>query len=239
MGKQITDDFLYKYIPMAEQSWISVIENSTDDTHTFSKKFRKKYRKLIKESKRSDSVRHMVRVMKRTAAVLAIFVSLSFALCMSVEASRTWVFQFIRKVYEDCTEYRFYSGPDVRVDDDDFISIEPAYVPEGYEVVSKEQDGMNKIIYRKDGDEDTDIYYDAMLAEGTTMLLDTEGAYVRKGTIDTTPVEYFVNKGTSYIYWTDENTLYTIIGSVELEDVKHMCQSIIQSKEYKEKNKIK
>jgi hypothetical protein len=236
MAKKIDDDFLYKYMSQAEEKWIEAIENTQQEPHIYTKKFQRELKKIIRDSQKSKTIRKQMTYLRRIAAVIAITLTILFAGCMSSEAARTKLFEIIKKIYEDCTEYIYDTGTGESMDQE-FLFIEPSYLPEGYSESGRIEE-IGVVIYQKESEgEETKIECYESLADGLAVLLDTEGAKIVEGEISGTKVEYFTNKGTSYLYWTDEDTYYNIMGNINMEEIIKMGKSIIDSEEYQNKNK--
>jgi hypothetical protein len=236
MAKKIDDDFLYKYMPRAEEKWMEAIENTEQEPHIYTKKFQRELKKIIRDSKRSKTIRKQMTYLRRIAAVIAITLTIFFAGCMSSEAARAKLFEIIKNVYEDCTEY-FYNHSSSKLLNRELIFIEPSYLPEGYQE-SERIEEMGVVIYQKESEgEETQIEYYEALVRGLGVVLDTEGATIEEGEISGTKVEYFTNKGNSYLYWTDEDTYYRIVGKIKMKEMFKIGKSIIDSEEYQNKNK--
>lgn len=236
MSRKIDDDFLYQHMPEAEEKWIDTIDQAAKITPSYSARFRRKVRQLTKDSKRTRASRIRIHAMRQAAAVLAIIILTAFIGCMSVEATRVKFFELIKKIEKEYTDY-MYDSKDGSISEDDFVFIEPTYIPEGYKEYERDEE-FAYIEYRdKENKEETRITYEEMLADGLTVSLDTEGATVKKDIIAGTSVEYFENKGISFVYWTDENTYYELLGyNLKMSEVKKIAKSIITSDKYIEKN---
>ena len=239
MKKRIAEDeldvLLYKYMPRAEEKWIAVFEKkAAEERYVPSEQFREKVRSLTERANRMEKRQKMIKFLKQATAVFLIMVSVSFAACMSVEATREKIIEFIRKIHADWTEYKYDLKEGTVAE---FVLIEPEYLPEGYREYDREDMGDVVHIYYQNGKQgiDTEIIYEESTAEGLTVGLDTEGAIIRTKDIDGENVEYFVNKEMGYVYWTDADTYYNIIGYVDVNELLKMADSIINSKKYKEK----
>lgn len=233
MSQKIDDDFLYQHMPEAEEKWIDTIDQAAKITPSYSARFRRKVRQLTKDSKRTRAARIRIHAMRQAAAVLAIIILTAFIGCMSVEATRVKFFELIKKVEKEYTDY-MYDSKDGSISEDDFVFIEPTYIPEGYKEYERDEE-FAYIRYRN-LKSDAEVGYTEMLADGLTVSLDTEGATVKTKIIAGTKVEYFTNKGISYLYWTDENTYYRVAGCMKMSDVTKVAKSVITSEKYIEKN---
>lgn len=79
-------------------------------------------------------------------------ISVSFAVCMSVDATREDFIRFIKKLHSDWTEYRYDLEEGTETG---FELIEPTYLPEGYREYDREElDNWTNIYYRNRGTEE-------------------------------------------------------------------------------------
>jgi hypothetical protein len=148
MAKLPDDNFLYQYIPQAEEKWIKTIENSGENAHAYSEEFQKKLKEITKLEKRRKN-------MKQIVAVAVIVLITFFTGCMSIQAARAKLFDTIQRIYKDCVEYIYDTGATENMERENIL-IEPDYLPDGYQVFSRNE-SMGIICYRKDAkDVDTE-----------------------------------------------------------------------------------
>ena len=227
MRQEVTDEFLYQYMPQAEEAWIGAIEKQAEEGHVYSRRFEKKMKRILKDGSRSSTMRRVMRMGRRAAAVLLILLTAAFTICISVEATREQLIDFVEEIHEDWTEYRYNLKEGV---EREFRHVEPEYLPEGYYEDSREKVGdMTFIYYRNESREvDTEIEYMECLADGLTVGLDTEGIKVKTKKIKGEKIHYFENKGVGYVFWTDEDTYYDLTAYIEVEELLKMAESIIE-----------
>ena len=97
---EITEEMLYKYAPKAEKLWLnSLPPDDQIPEHQFSRRFERKMKKLIRDQRRSPSMRQFMRIARQTAAVILIVVSLSFSCLMTVEAYRTRILKWRAEIW--------------------------------------------------------------------------------------------------------------------------------------------
>lgn len=236
--RKITDDkldeLLYQYMPLAEEKWMEALERRVaEEEYVPSGRFQEKRKSLIEKGACMEKRKKRIRIAKRIAAVFLIMVSVSFAACMSVDATREDFIRFIRRLHSDWTEYRYDLEEGTETE---FKLIEPAYLPEGYREYDREDMGdVVYIYYQNEKGVNEEIIYEESTAEGLTVGLDTEGAVIKTKEINGENVEYFENKGMGYVYWTDADTYYNILGYVEVDELLKMADSVISNQKYKEK----
>ena len=96
---------------------------------------------------------------------------------MSVEAVRVRFFEAVTRVFEDWTETSYTSE---QLDPEDFVPMEPSYIPEGFEEVERiHLDPLNlNIIYQDENGHYIDYVHGYL--DGTTFGYDSENAEVEK-----------------------------------------------------------
>lgn len=241
MKRKIADDkldeLLYQYMPLAEEKWMETLERrAAEEEYIPSEEFQKKEKFLIEKGNCIEKRRKRIGLVKRIAAVFFVMISVSFAVCMSVDATREDFIRFTKKLHSDWTEYRYDLEEGTETE---FELIEPTYLPEGYREYDREDMGdLIHIYYQNEKGVNEEIIYEESTAEGLTVGLDTEGADIKTKEICGENVEYFENKGMGYVYWTDADTYYNIIGYVDVDELLKMADSVISNEKYKENKKF-
>ncbi len=127
---EVTDELLYKYMPIVDEMIIKELEDNTDHVYQFSTKFERKMRMLIwKEAYPWGSA--VFRQLKRTAAMGICAAVVLFFLTMSVEGNRIKLFETVRTMWEDSELYTYFSD----AQEGEFQEREPTYIPEGYKEI--------------------------------------------------------------------------------------------------------
>lgn len=227
MSKHIVDDdFLYKHMRKAEIKMLDSLPKEEELSHKFSKDFEKKMDKLIKEQKRTPFMRSFVIYGKRVAAIFLIIVSVSFATTMSVEAYRVRFFEVITEVWEEFTSIVFKS--EEGINDGNLLPTNPQYIPEGFSIFYEDVDDyMNMIIYKNEAN--IEIFYEQSFISNKEILLDTEGIEVETMKIENQNINYFTNKGVNQVYWNDNTYTYTLISSIDIEEIFKMTKSVLKN----------
>ncbi len=133
---EITEEMLYKYAPKAEKLWLdSLPPDDQIPEHQFSRRFERKMKKLIRDQRRSPSMRQFMRIARQTAAAILIVVSLSFSCLMTVEAYRAKFIEIVTEVFYDLTHFTFFSSWS---EDMGLGGIEFSYLPDGMAEVQRE-----------------------------------------------------------------------------------------------------
>lgn len=126
--KKITDEMLYKYVPIVDDILIKEIEERTNYEYKFSDEFEKKMKKVIFQEKHRNLYKIINSPLKLVASIVIVILVSVFSVTMSVEANRIIFFEKLQAIWEDSFLYKYY------VDESSQIHFyEPGYVVEGYE----------------------------------------------------------------------------------------------------------
>lgn len=137
---RITDELLYKYVPIVDEMLVKEIEENTDYEYEFSDIFEIKMKKLIFEEKHQKLSRIIKSPLRMIASiVIVVFLSL-FTVTMSVEAYRIEFFAKVKTIFEDSFVYKYYAE-----EDPEGIIYEPQYIVEGYELIRHDENDISSI----------------------------------------------------------------------------------------------
>lgn len=165
----VTDEWLYKYMPIVDKAIIRELEDNTNYEYQFTDKFERRMKKLIRREAH-PWIGVFYRLLKKAAVLFACVASALLMVTMSVEAYRIKFFMTIRSVMEDRVLYSFFA-------DKERGSIqynEPGYVPEGYQETERIALGYWFSVTYTDGDGNM-ITWDQMLIQNEQELIaDTE-----------------------------------------------------------------
>lgn len=219
----ISDDLLYKLMPIAEEIILDQIPPDNEIDYVFSKTFDKKMKKLIKESKRSN----ITRALRKVAMIVLVALSIISVTIVSVEALRTRAFKIIKKVYDEFTEITFENTDGGLYHDDiDFAIMKPHYIPEGYKEVDYiEMNTMVVLIYENDEGEKI-MYRQNKIKEYGTVILDTEDSKVEDVLIKGIEGKIIVKGQRNHIIWFDDEYHYAVISTVGTKDLIKIAESI-------------
>lgn len=230
MSMVVDDEFLYLYMPQAEQMMLDHLPPENKLHHRFSRRFRRKMRALLRYERRTPKMRKLMHGCKVAAAVLAVVVSVTFGALMSVEACRTRIIEAVTKVFEEFTSVRISANGGIT--DKVVRPIIPMYVPEGYvlkEEITNETDYM--ILYENQIGKA--LFYTQELLTASEHIFDTEDAYTTKTIIGSQEIYVIMKESTNVcqIYWYDELYFYWLDGQMELrDDLFKMAENIIEQK---------
>lgn len=182
--------------------------------------------RLERRRRRSPAVRAALTYAKRAAIFVLAFVALSFSVRMTVDAAfRRQVLQVVVQVFSDFTEFRYTS--DVKTDEQPG-KLEFTYLPEGMVETDKELDAIEFYVHYELPDGAFIELSQMLVEDGTEMLLglDTEGAEVMKLTVHDTEALGIVKGLGRTIHWTEGQFVYTLSGTVPMEELKLVAEGI-------------
>ncbi len=227
MSQIIDDDFLYVHMSKAEENMIRRIPSEAGLRHKFSKRFERKMNALLKYERRSPFMRSFVQYSKQAVAVILIALSIGLTVTMSVEAYRVRFFDFIIQELEELTS--IVVGSDENADSDKLIPKESLYIPEGFEVIEQKISEYKQIITYANSNGTELVYIQRLLTQGET-IIDTEGADIIETEFSGYNITIIENKGTHQLLWYDSSCSYTLIGSINKNELLTMAKNIIENK---------
>lgn len=223
------DELLDRYAPEAGELWLSSLPNPAPG-HEFSPKFRRKVEKLLRRQRRPPAVNAALRYGRRAAAFALVFLTLSFSCLMTVNAAfRERVIQAVVQVFQDFTEFVYTSDSSAVGKPGNLVFT---YLPEGMEEQDREQDEVEFYVYYESPDGAFVELSQILVEDGTEVLLglDTENAKVTY--FEVHGVEAMgIKKGLDHtIHWTEGSSVYTLSGTVPMEELKLVAEGIQISK---------
>ena len=165
----VTDEWLYKYVPLLDEAIISELERETDYEYQFSDRFGRRMQRLIRREE--SPWRNMLYSLTRKAAVLFVCAAASlFAITMSTQAYRVRFFETVKSIWEDAIIFS-YVAEDKQ---EDFQCHEPRFIPEGYQETERSLfDNWLDIIYTDENG--CIITWDQVLVQdGEDLIVDAE-----------------------------------------------------------------
>lgn len=167
---RITDELLYKYVPIVDEMLVKEIEENTDYEYEFSDIFEIKMKKLVFEEKHQKLSRIIKSPLRMIASiVIVVFLSL-FTVTMSVEAYRIEFFAKVKTIFEDSFEYKYYVE-----EDSEGIIYEPQYIVEGYELIRHDENDISSIYeyYNYKTDQQYNLTQE-LVTDGKNVVFDLE-----------------------------------------------------------------
>lgn len=221
----INDDFLYKYMKGAENIILESLPKEEELSHKFSKRFERKMNKLIRRENRTAFMKSFINHSKKAAVIFLIFATIAFATTMSVEAYRIKFFEVVIKVWEEFTSMIFKGKENNN--DNKLIPAIPEYIPKGFSILEENiNDHMYSVIYVDENYEE--IFYEQRVLSYGEIILDTEDIEDETIEIGNQTIILFTNKGVNQIYWSDDSYFYTLISSINKDEIIEMAKKILE-----------
>lgn len=179
---KITDDMLYECAPKAEKLWLDSLPSDDElPEYKFSKGFERKMKKMIRTQRRSPGLNRFISVSKHIAVIALAVLTVSFSCLMCVEAYREKFLKFIVDVYENMTQYSFFSSWSRN---SELGEIEFDYLPDGMSEIDRDyspQAHYQAIWFEDSMGRRFEISQDIMTGnKQSTVILDTEDAEATK-----------------------------------------------------------
>ena len=212
----------------AELKMLNSIPREDELNHQFSKRFQRKMNKLIIYEKKSPLHRTIIYYGKKVAVIFLILFSITFASTMSIKANRVRFFEFVTEIWEEFTSFIFKSEEN---DNYDILrSISPSYIPDDFTILFEEvSDYAMRVVYiNNDNNNDKkQILYEHRLLSDVIKIIDTEGVEVEEFMIGSQIVSSFINKGVNQIHWNDGSYYYSLVSTIDMDELIKMAESII------------
>ena len=205
---QVTDEWLYRYMPVAAEALLEDMEKEVDYKYEFTVGFEKKMKRLMHWERRRNVRSKVYKVGRKCAYIAAVSIVLTFLISMSIEAYRIAFFDTIKTVWEDSFLYQYIA--DGREDEKPELHA-PDYIPEGYvlveenvmeviaEYVYENKEGVLLICQQEVIIEDRTVVYDNEYDEKAYLSLNGYSAEM-----------YRYEDGTVYAYFEFGSSIYTI-----------------------------
>lgn len=166
---EVTDEWLYKYMPIVDEMRIGELEGHTDYAYSFSSRFERKMKRLMWEEAHpwiTISYRQLKRV-----AVLGICVVISiFMMSLSVEGNRNKFFETVSTMLEDSVLYTYFADEE----EGEFQAREPGYLPEGYRETERSLSDIHMYLIYENERGEMITWEQILVSAGTSIGMDME-----------------------------------------------------------------
>lgn len=166
---KVTDEWLYKYMPVVDAAIIQELESQVDKEYEFSRKFERKMKRLIKREAH-PWIGVVKNIMKRVAVFFIGVIGITLIFTMSVEAYRVKFFETIKTIFEDSVIFSYFVSQETEA----FQNNEPTYVPEGYSEVNRIENEIDLIIIFENEIGEQIVWEQKLVADSSSILFDTE-----------------------------------------------------------------
>lgn len=191
--------------------------------YTPSARLEAKMQKLFKQQRRREQFARIRKTALKAAAVVLVFLAVSFFTIMNVDALRVRFMNYISERGDKSTTIRVNNN-----DNSYSAEILPTYLPDGYKNVQLEiksdyyfavfkNDNGDKIVLRR-------------LGEGTTAGIDTENAYAETITVNGYNAEYYYKDGTGILIYKYKSNVFILTGSIPKDELIKIAESMKYTK---------
>ena len=105
----VTDEWLYKYMPVVDEAIIRELESNIDYEYQFTDKFERRMKKLMRREA-YPWIGIFYRLYKKAAILFVCMISSLFVITMSVQAYRVKFYETVKSVWEDSIFYSYLSA---------------------------------------------------------------------------------------------------------------------------------
>lgn len=220
---KVTDEWLYRYMPVVDMAIIQKLEHHVDTNYEFSHKFEHRMKRLNRKEAH-PWIETVQKVVKRVAVFFLGIIGAAFVFSMNVEAYRVKLFETIRTLWEDSILYDFFTYEETK----EFEILIPTYIPSGYEEIDRVSSEVNLSIVYENGNGEL-ITWDQMLVNNTSYaLMDSEYDTLDKRVVDGGVVNIALyTSGYACAYYEFEQYVFILTGdSLEVEDIILMLESM-------------
>ena len=166
---EVTDEWLYRYMPMADETMIRELEDSTDYTYQFSVRFERKMKRLIwREAHWWLDAGY--RQLKRVALLGICVVASVLLLSLSVEGNRIKFFDTVSTMLESSVLYTYFTDEQ----EGEFQAREPGYLPEGYRETEKSLSDIRMLLIYENDNGDMITWEQWRTLDEGSIVFDTE-----------------------------------------------------------------
>lgn len=224
MSVSVTEDALRTAVIAADCAILSSLPSDNQINHIFSKKFEHSMQKLILQYNRmnKDDVVSPKTWKKNWIAILAAVIMV-ITTAMSVSAIRNSVFEFVSQVYEKYSQIFFSQTSAVTQNSINFTECKPSYIPDGFQLVHSETNGL----FRQEYENGTDmIFYTQQEINEASMHINTEGVELEDTKVNGLPAKYYSNQGTQNLIWYDNQYVYMVSSTLDRKTVFKIAENV-------------
>lgn len=197
------------------------------EPHSFSPQFEHNMKKLSRSIGIKEKSRAAVKVICKFAVTAAAVMGISFGGLLTQHEVYAAVSNVVRDVFSTHDKYT-YQGSFNSNDMDFDYSIEPGYIPEGYELRTVNYLGIEKLMIYETDDE-IKLYFDYSFADATSLTVDNERhSYKEINKNNTTYYFYesYDKDDYSMLIWYDERHSYLITAQLSEEEIVKIAENI-------------
>lgn len=221
---KVTDEWLYKCMPIVDAAIIQELERQTDINYEFSPKFGRKMKRLIKKEAH-PWMGIFYTVSKRVAIFFICLLGATLAVVMSVEAYRNKFFETIKIFLGDAYELRYETDEEIKEIENYY---EPHYIPEGYKITEREESAIALWCIYEDVNGNVVIWDQSLVMEGSFAVYDSEYDDELTRNVNGKAVTFYLyDSGYKLAYYEQEYYAYTITAdNLSIEEICKIIESV-------------
>lgn len=204
-----------------------ILKNLDDNEHIeFSKEHELSMKKIFRNQRRKILLKELYFYSKRIAVFFLVVIVISGVSIFSVSAWRIRFLNFVIDMKQTHTEINFSEdgGNDTYTSDE----ISFGYFPDGYKL--EERDIGEKDIYLRFRNGENYFSFSIDRIAGLTFGIDTEGANVKRLTINGGEAIYSAKANANILVWHDDDYVYHIIGNIEEKEAVLIAENMKNNK---------
>jgi hypothetical protein len=201
-----------------------------DKLHKPSPAFEKRIQKIIRRHTSIRKIRHLPKTFTRAAAVFGIFVALSTAVLMSVEASRVFIFNMIVGLQDDHAIIDFVDD-NIAAHGVEVGRYTLGYLPHSFELVDHQlsYDFTISIFMSQDGSRIILQYHDAAAAVFAVDIEYTDHITVYVNNKEAHLFSAESEGGLNTLVWVSGNTAFKLISDIEADELLRIAENIFRN----------
>lgn len=210
---KVTDEMLYKYVPLAAEELLREYTETTELPFQPSESFEKKMKKLIRQSRHPKMHFRFMSAAGRVAAIIVICVALLAATTFSMKAADVLRIRLREQIQHDgYVEERYSMTGEGQLR---YFT----YVPVGYEQEYFEEDEFGYVQKFVDTDGDKILIRTVLILDSTVVVTDSEYVECYEKTIESQKCTVGTKEdGSTNYVWIRDGTRYEVSGNNLSED---------------------
>ena len=179
-----------------------------------------KIRKMIKRFRRTQSLNHMLKIMKKTAAMITIAAGISFIFLFQFEEVRAACYNIWIQVTNRYVQY------DYEALDEGINEIELGYIPEGFHMVKEMKDEHSYFVLYEN-DQGGEFHFD--YSKSGTSHLDNEHYNITDITINGSSGQYYSStdeRFTNMLIWYNDYGRFFLSSTLGEDEILKIAENI-------------
>lgn len=232
---EITDEMLYRYMPLVDEIIIDSIEADTDRTHKFSSEFEERMEKVMKDTKRCRNKKRKI-VWKVAAAFFVCLIGTWIIFTVSTQAYRIAFFETIKTFLEDSVLCNYQTNEM----ENNLVHSEPVYIPKGFEEIERVENVISTVVIYQNEKNESIIWEKKAATEDRVHIMDSKYELKKQKKINGCEVMIYVDENQNkLVYYEQGQDIFTITApNIENKELFRMCSSMLNEKRKSERNTL-